>query len=90
MPPDSYYHPCPVPECERRVGQPYLMCRGDWWRVSRATRDLVYDTFATMQDRARSARQNGKRSARLAYLEARDLAIAEAVASRERATTPPS
>lgn len=67
-------HHCPVPECERNVGSAYLMCRSDWWRVSKPTQSLVYDTFA-----------GGAGLLTDEYKEARDQAIAEAVASRAQA-----
>lgn len=67
-------HPCPVPECDRRCSSAYLMCRTDWWRVSPLTRQRVYDTFA-----------GGAGLFDPSYRDARDQAIAEAVASRTRA-----
>lgn len=67
-------HSCPVPDCERNVGIEYLMCRTDWWRVTPATRQRVYDTFGVVGE--------GRLSEE--YREAREQAIAEAVASRAR------
>lgn len=67
-------HPCPIPECERRCNRQYLMCRGDWWRVSKPTQQLVYDTFA-----------GGAGLFTDEYREARKQAIDEAIASRARA-----
>lgn len=64
--------PCPVPGCDRRRSSQYMMCRPDWWRVRHVTRGLVYATVDV----------DGVGSA--AYDEAREMAIAEAVASRAR------
>lgn len=66
-------HSCPVPDCERNVGDPYLMCRTDWWRVSADTRELVYDAF-----------NGGAGLLSEDYRKAREQAVAEAVASRAR------
>lgn len=61
------------------------MCRADWWRVSHSTRAEVYVTFAAWMATSGNPRPNGKTHAYLAYIEAREKAFAEAVASRTRA-----
>jgi len=69
----SDMNPCPVAGCTRRHSRDFMMCRNDWFRVSKSTRDEVYEIFWS----------EGVFSQE--YRDVRAKAIAEAEASRERA-----
>ena len=81
---------CPVPGCERRCSDEYLMCRSDWWRVKPETREEVYSTWRAFSEATAAASPTlagaaDASSALRAYESARGVAIAEAMATRARA-----
>lgn len=38
-------HECPREGCTRQVPQNQFACRSDWYRVSKATRDEIWETY---------------------------------------------
>lgn len=40
-------HECPADGCTRRVRREQLACRNHWFRVSKATRERVWEAYRT-------------------------------------------
>lgn len=68
---------CAVPDCVSRCKHDQLMCRTDWFRVSRASRNRVWATWNARLEEETAA-------TRAAHNDAKRIAISEAVAARRR------
>lgn len=71
-------HECYVPDCPETISDAYLLCPFHWHRVSTNTKNLVNSTWRAVNN-SRLAGGLGARFA--AYKEAKNRAIAEAIAS---------
>lgn len=68
---------CAVPDCPKQVHQTYLMCRPHWFSVPKPLRDAVWKTWKAFE----RSREPGATLVMKAYKEAREDAIAAAVAN---------
>jgi len=55
-------HPCPRPECSRKVADDMFACRPDWFALPKDIRALIWDTW-------RSADEEGHHEAMRAAVE---------------------
>jgi hypothetical protein len=69
-------HKCPVRDCEKQVGDVFLMCPRHWRMVPKELQTEVYRTFRYMSDdEGKSGARGSMRDLIEAYREARRAAI---------------
>ena len=65
-------HTCHIPYCQVEVPPKMLMCRTHWYKVSKQTRNLVWEHYQTGQERRLVAPTK-------AWMKAADMAIEEVI-----------